>query len=155
MHNRRQLFFVVEVILIAATVICIQEVFANFMPAPNLKPHGLKKVPAHWLFVTRDIVAMSIVAIFGLATRLSRSWHKAENARREAELGKRNAELKNLRNQISPHFLLNTLNNIYALTMFDTEKSPKSYTRAVKIAALSFCMTTNHNLYRYQKKWIS
>lgn len=126
MHNRRQLFFVVEVILIAATVICIQEVFANFMPAPNLKPHELKKVPAHWLFVTRDIVAMSIVAIFGFATRLSRSWHKAENARREAELGKRNAELKNLRNQISPHFLLNTLNNIYALTMFDTEKAQKA-----------------------------
>ena len=78
MHNRRQLFFVVEVILIAATVICIQEVFANFMPAPNLKPHELKKVPAH------------------------------------------------LRNQIIPHFLLNTLNNIYALTMFDTEKAQKA-----------------------------
>lgn len=126
MRNRRHLFFVVEIILIAVTVACIQEMFAKFIPAPHFKPHDLHKVPARWLFVARDIVAMAIVAVFGVATRLSRSWHKAESARKEAELGRRNAELKNLRNQISPHFLLNTLNNIYALTMFDTEKAQKA-----------------------------
>ena len=40
---------------------------------------------------------------------------KAELARQEAETGKVAAELKALQNQISPHVMLNTLNNIYAL----------------------------------------
>ena len=31
--------------------------------------------------------------------------------------------MKNLRNQLNPHFLLNTLNNIYALIAFDTDKA--------------------------------
>ena len=36
------------------------------------------------------------------------------------------AELKNLKNQMNPHFLLNTLNNIYALTELDGEKARKA-----------------------------
>ena len=58
-----------------------------------------------------------------LALRLSREWAASEAARREAELGRTAPELENLRGQISPHFLLNTLNNIYALTAFDAAKA--------------------------------
>ena len=36
------------------------------------------------------------------------------------------AELKSLRNQLNPHFLLNTLNNIYALIAFDTDKAQQA-----------------------------
>ncbi len=126
MRNRRQLFFALEILLILAIVVLIHLVLNYFMPHPPHHPGDAKKVPAHWLFMLRDAVTMSLVAAFGCASRLSHNWHKAENARKEAELGKRNAELKNLRNQINPHFLLNTLNNIYALTMFDSDKAQKA-----------------------------
>ena len=56
-------------------------------------------------------------------TRSMSKWKQSEKARAEAELGRSQAELKNLKNQINPHFLLNTLNNIYALTGFDQEKA--------------------------------
>ena len=36
------------------------------------------------------------------------------------------AELSNLRYEMNPHFLLNTLNNIYALTAFDTRRAQEA-----------------------------
>ena len=58
-----------------------------------------------------------------LAVRLSARWYAAEMARSKAELERAEAELQSLKSQISPHFLLNTLNNIYALTAIDSVKA--------------------------------
>ena len=49
----------------------------------------------------------------------------------------------NLRNQINPHFLLNTLNNIYALTAFDTTKAQNAIQELSKML--------RHILYDYQQ----
>ncbi|MBO4849785.1 MAG: sensor histidine kinase [Prevotella sp.] len=54
---------------------------------------------------------------------MNRRWVELEKAHQQAEVARREAELKNLRNQVNPHFLLNTLNNIYALTAFDQSKA--------------------------------
>jgi len=74
-------------------------------------------------FILRDTVTLGIFAAVGTAIVLAQRWEHNEKARRDAEAARIDAELKTLRNQINPHFLLNTLNNIYALTAFDTEKA--------------------------------
>ncbi len=71
----------------------------------------------------RTLLSHLIVVVIALSARISLQWNKAEKARQQAEIGLREAELQNLRNQINPHFLLNTLNNIYSLTAFDTDKA--------------------------------
>ncbi len=77
-------------------------------------------------FVIRDIINLAIFATVATALILAQRWLHNEQARREAEAARTEAELKTLRNQINPHFLLNTLNNIYALTAFDTEKAQQA-----------------------------
>lgn len=74
-------------------------------------------------------VSPLLMTIF-IATLLQMSirWWNAEKARDLAELQKKDAELKNLRLQVSPHFLLNTLNSIYALTMFDQQRAQSAIT---------------------------
>lgn len=124
MRGRRKTFFIFEAMIVVAAVALIHVVFINLLFQHHLPAKcPPRRVPPEWLFALRDTITMVLVAAFGVAARLSRSWHKAEDARKEAEIGRKNAELKNLRNQINPHFLLNTLNNIYALTMIDTAKA--------------------------------
>lgn len=50
-------------------------------------------------------------------------WYKDQQYKQELEHEKLSSELKYLKSQIHPHFLFNTLNNLYALTLKQSEKS--------------------------------
>lgn len=89
---------------------------ADRRPAPQ---HLRMHFPPRWIFLMRDTILLCFIAGLAVAIRKSREWRSIEEAQR-------NAELNNLRNQLNPHFLLNTLNNIYALTAFDTEKAQQA-----------------------------
>ena len=93
----------------------------TFDPSFVPKPHRSGGPPG-WLFFVRDMLSLVFTIGLSAAIRMSARWTQAEAARKEAERNRSEAELKNLRNQLNPHFLLNTLNNIYALIAFDTEK---------------------------------
>jgi len=69
------------------------------------------------------IVWLVLCIALAVAVRMYRRWQHIEEVRKEAEAARAEAELSNLRNQLNPHFLLNTLNNIYALIAFDQEKA--------------------------------
>lgn len=81
--------------------------------------------PGGWFlfFFLRGVFGQLMMVAAAVGVRLSLSWRQAEAARREAEAARGEAELQNLKNQINPHFLLNTLNNIYALTEFAPEQA--------------------------------
>lgn len=85
-------------------------------PPPPVRP------PRPVLFF-RDVFTMVLTVGLAVAIRLTGRWAQIEAARREAERARTEAELTNLRSQLNPHFLLNTLNNIYALIAFDSEKA--------------------------------
>ena len=65
-----------------------------------------------WLFST----------IFYLFAR----YEKIEELNKEMEVQKLFAELNYLKLQINPHFFFNTLNNIYSLSLLDSEKTSES-----------------------------
>jgi two-component system sensor len=89
--------------------------------SPGHKHFGTRDFKVFFFF--RNIVNLTFALGCALAARLSGRWYAAEMARSKAELERAEAELQSLKSQISPHFLLNTLNNIYALTSIDTEKA--------------------------------
>ena len=92
--------------------------------------------PALWMslfFILRNIFNLIISAGIATTIQLALRWNKAEEARLEAEAAHTEAELRNLRNQINPHFLLNTLNNIYALTAIDSEKAQEAIQQLSKL----------------------
>lgn len=95
-------------------------------PRPRLAEFEHIVIIPRIFFVIRGFLTMLFAVGASVALKLSMRWRKSEQARAEAELGRSQAELKNLKNQINPHFLLNTLNNIYSLTAFDQEKAQQA-----------------------------
>ncbi|HCM20656.1 MAG TPA: sensor histidine kinase, partial [Porphyromonadaceae bacterium] len=92
-----------------------------------------RRGPSPWFFVIRNATSLLLMTGLSVAIRMSERWFKVENERKELERAKSEAELQNLKNQISPHFLLNTLNNIYALIEFDP---PKAQTAVMELSKL-------------------
>ena len=73
--------------------------------------------------ILRDCLNFAIFAGGSTALALARKWFTADQKLQENEAARAKAELYNLRSPINPHFLLNTLNNIYALTAIDQERA--------------------------------
>ena len=110
---------------------------------PHPEPSFLKQL----LFVARNIFNLSVVLFIATSMEISSRWHQMEDERIEMEAARKEAELANLRSQINPHFLLNTLNNIYALTAFDTEKAQK--------AIMELSKMLRHMLYDNQQNMVN
>jgi hypothetical protein len=77
------------------------------------------------------VVGLYVVVFIAMAADLAQRWHRlraahaeTERARLEAELNLRDAELARLRMQMHPHFLFNTLNNLYGLTLERSDDAP-------------------------------
>ena len=95
----------------------------------------------------RDCANFCIFATAATCIALAQQWYWADKALRNAEAARVAAELGNLRSQINPHFLLNTLNNIYALTAID-------HTRA-QSAIQQLSNMLRHMLYDNQEQLVS
>jgi LytS/YehU family sensor histidine kinase len=76
-----------------------------------------------YMFIARNVFSLALIVGVSVGIKMSAHWAKVESERKELEKAKTEAELKNLKSQINPHFLLNTLNNIYALIEFNPTKA--------------------------------
>ncbi|MBK6828185.1 MAG: sensor histidine kinase [Chitinophagaceae bacterium] len=74
-----------------------------------------------------------LVWVFSTALYIAGRWIKAENRAVVAESDRKTAELSFLKAQINPHFLFNTLNNIYTLSLSKSEKTSDAIMRLSKI----------------------
>lgn len=80
-------------------------------PGPAAPPPAAER--GHGSFfeeIKHHVFLFTSVIFFSLLLRIRNRWYKAETARHQAELS-------NLKGQINPHFLFNTLNSIYALAV--------------------------------------
>ncbi|RYY68140.1 MAG: hypothetical protein EOO13_13110 [Chitinophagaceae bacterium] len=80
-----------------------------------------------WSFNAGEFRAVfSFFMICGLAVsvKLLKKWYQENNRNQRIEKEKLSMELNMLKAQVHPHFLFNTLNNLYALTLSKSEKAP-------------------------------
>ena len=79
-----------------------------------------------WLHAIHFIMGGSPVVCIGfLGIRLLKTWYREEEKKVAITRAHANAELQLLKAQIHPHFLFNTLNNIYSFTLADRDRAAK------------------------------
>ena len=72
------------------------------------------------------------VFFFGVALHIN-NYRKLKEAAQQLRIEKQEAELNYLKSQTNPHFLFNTLNNIYSLARDKSDLTPESILRLSKI----------------------
>ena len=93
---------------------------------------GLLNKATYWSLGASLLGSLTILGI-AVSIKLLRNWYKEKSENMLIKQEKMSAELKILKSQIHPHFLFNTLNNIYSLSL---EKSPAAPGVILKLADL-------------------
>ncbi len=76
-------------------------------------------------FMLINSVGYVLMVGLAVAIKVTGGWYRSETERRELERYRTEAELQNLKSQLNPHFIFNTLNNIYSLIQIDAERAQK------------------------------
>jgi two-component system LytT family sensor kinase len=99
----------------------------NRPPSP---PRGPRQSPA--IDIT-SIFLFLVIIVLGLAIQITRQWRYSEQRTLKAEAEKATAELSFLKAQINPHFLFNTLNNIFSMAVTQNPNTAASVMRLSNI----------------------
>jgi len=93
-----------------------------FNPGPGPSASGNQRMPvrAPSLFILINTIIISLlISGFNTAIAVTNRWFTEEQARKEIEKEHVESKLVFLQNQVNPHFLMNTLNNIHSLIEVD------------------------------------
>jgi two-component system LytT family sensor kinase len=102
-------------------------IFGDFQPpSQNLRPPNTGPRPPNLprnrpLVSAANIAVFLLVFVFSTCIKVINQWLRSEQRNKEIVNEKLQAELSFLKAQINPHFLFNTLNNIYALASDQSE----------------------------------
>ena len=138
-RNKYLLYCMGTIIVILLVVGPMQVSEAGFMPHPGTSipastigpdagvPYQQNK-PPHMVLIDNMIIAILVIGA-GTASKLVTKWLEEEKLRKDIEKEQLKTNLALLRHQVSPHFFMNTLNNIHALIDINAEHAKDAIVR--------------------------
>ena len=125
--GRKKWFWIVNLILL----VVLNRHFLNPRPIPQEAIDNMPfKVSEMWAFYVvgalSNALFQAIFILLAVGIRYIIRSHKMELQLQEEKRKTAEAELTWLKNQLNPHFLFNTLNNISSLTQIDPDKAQES-----------------------------
>lgn len=72
----------------------------------------------------KSVFALLTICGIAVSIKLLKKWYQENERKEQAEKEKNKIELEMLKAQVHPHFLFNTLNNLYSLTLVQSKNAP-------------------------------
>jgi sensor histidine kinase YesM len=117
--------FFIWLIVSSLVIGLVQRYVAYTIDYPIYYPQALQDSFFYFPKIVKMLAAIYPVTFFAVAIKLLKFWYANQQAQQILSQEKLQAELKFLKTQIHPHFLFNTLNNLYALTLKKSERAPE------------------------------
>jgi len=104
----------------------------------------LRAFPGRHRYHLYSVTSMMVVALVSSFSQIVRNRRQAEAQAREIIARQQESQLLYLRAQINPHFLFNTLNNIYALALARSADTPEMVLRLSSLLRYAIYSTSQH-----------
>jgi len=132
--SRKRIYFFAALFLFAISLLIASQYLYNLLQLDSLRPEsiirGKNMLPSNRFGLHPKLVDnfFLMLVVLGFSTGMATMQHLRKNETKQKEIEKVRVdfELAFLKNQISPHFFFNALNNIYALIAIDSAKAQKS-----------------------------
>lgn len=116
-ERRRFAALAVSVTVVVLAAAFLQRVTEFAVVREFSNPYQRADVLLHPIKILRAVIGIYPVVALAALVKLTQSWFRRDLESEQLRREKLQAELRFLRTQIQPHFLFNTLNNLYALTL--------------------------------------
>lgn len=140
LHKKRFLVNACIILIPYIVAICLSIIIVRLIVFPIVYENAFQA--GKLFFEPRRFMSIMVEAAFPAALLMSLKYVDNQVAAKEREKNllkeKLSAELLFLKNQLNPHFLFNTLNNIYALTRKKSDKAPETVMKLSEL--LSFML---------------
>lgn len=144
LFRRKYLSYLVSLSL-SVLLVCFPLSVASYMYIPLTE--ASRKDIWTFEFFTYNFLLIIFTVLLTTSIKLFRNWYLKEQTNKELQKLNIESELRFLKSQINPHFLFNNLNNLYALTLKQSELAPD--------AVLKLSNILRFGLYESQKQKVS
>lgn len=141
LSDRKLLIYGVYLVLLVLvlTPLMINLFYWKFSDYPDLQDQVVQHQAGYFLLNFLLTAAFTVFKIIS-------DWIKSEREKRRVQTQNMQSELRFLKSQINPHFLFNTLNSLYALTIKKSDLAPEIVLRLADMM--------RYMLYECNEKWV-
>lgn len=136
LFTRKIALFIFSNIVLAIMLLMLQnaivDVLVNVPTPPQEMMHEMERPkgpPNPYMRYWGDMLIIVLVIGFSVALKVTLRWFDDSMNMEKIKAAQLEADLRNLRSQLNPHFLFNTLNNIYSLIIVDNNKAQDAVLR--------------------------
>lgn len=120
-------FFLANILLFVICLLLLnlikQFYFDAYFAKMEIEKHFPPRARMREILLFRDVISMSVTVGLATAIKMTTQWYQSQAEQKELEKLHVESELNNLKHQLNPHFLFNTLNNIYSLISINQENA--------------------------------
>ncbi|MCB0735782.1 MAG: histidine kinase, partial [Bacteroidetes bacterium] len=121
----RPKLYVSYVLAVLLTVLLASLIWMVTIYAVNHNYFGSLRNPWEGRYFVPMLLSVSYTMAITMSLKMVKHWYERERLTKDLERVTMETELKYLKSQINPHFLFNSLNSLYALTLTKSDKAPE------------------------------